>query len=226
MSVVADPPAGLDELRVMAGELGAALAPARIPARSADRAAWIAELGDRVYALSSGLPEGTEDFDARRLWELLHALRRAADAAPDGEDPGDEVELAALMLGDVTRRLGRRLLHDELDDPRAAANAILRTLPHVPATDIARLLGVSTKTIGAWRAGRPVTRNAERVVLVAHVITYLRASLTPSGLVQWFAAPRDQLDGRTPLELLDGELAPAREALISLARGSRGQLAD
>jgi len=25
------------------------------------------------------------------------------------------------MLGDVARRLGRRLLHDELDDPRAAA---------------------------------------------------------------------------------------------------------
>lgn len=219
MSVVADAPARLEELRAMARELGTLLDAARIPGDG--RAAWVADLEDRVYALSSGLPEGTEDFDARRLWEMLHALRRAADSGSD-----DEIELAAMMLGDVARRLGRRLLHDELDEPRAAADYVLRTLASVPAADLARLLGVSAKTVGAWRAGRPVTRNTERVVLVAHVITYLRSSLTAAGLVQWFAAPRHQLDGRTPLDLLDGDLAPAREALISLARGARGQLAD
>lgn len=217
---VAAAPAQLEDLRAMAQELGALLDPAQVPAPD-DRARWVAELEDRVYALSSALPEGTEDFDARRLWEMLHALRRATDAGTD-----DDLELAALMLGDVARRLGRRLLHDELDDPRAAADYVLRTLAPVPATDLARLLGVSTKTVGAWRAGRPVTRNTERVVLVAHVITYLRSSLTAAGLVQWFAAPRHQLGGRTPLEVLGADLAPAREALISLARGARGQLAD
>ncbi|MBJ7329061.1 MAG: hypothetical protein JHC95_04130 [Solirubrobacteraceae bacterium] len=220
MSVAVGAPAQLEDLREMARELGVLLEPAAVPAGGAARDAWLSELEDRVFALSSGLPEGTEDYDARRLWELLHALRRTAHADTD------RVELAAMMLGDVTRRLGRRLLHDELDDPRAAADDVLRTLAATPATDVARLLGVSTKTIGAWRAGKPVTRNAERIVLVAHVITYLRASLTPSGLIQWFAAPREQLAGRTPLELLDGPLAPAREALISLARGARGQLAD
>ncbi|UUY02648.1 hypothetical protein LRS13_18415 [Svornostia abyssi] len=219
MSVVADAPARLEDLCAMARELGTLLDTARIPTDG--RAAWVADLEDRVYALSSGLPEGTEDFDARRLWEMLHALRRAADSGSD-----DEIELAAMMLGDVARRLGRRLLHDELDEPRAAADYVLRTLASVPATDLARLLGVSVKTVGAWRAGRPVTRNTERVVLVAHVITYLRSSLTAAGLLQWFAAPRHQLDDRTPLDLLDGDLAPAREALISLARGARGQLAD
>lgn len=226
MSVVADAPIQLEDLREMARDLGELLQPDRVPAAAAGRSAWVAGLEDRVYALSSALPEGTEDYDARRLWELLHALRRVADAAPDGADPGDRLELAALMLGDVARRLGRRLLHDELDDPQAAAAYLLRTLPAVPAADLGRLLGVSAKTIGAWRAGSRVTRNAERVVLVAHVVTYLRASLTPAGLVQWFSAPRHQLDGRTPLDLLGGDLAPAREALVSLARGARGQLAD
>lgn len=226
MSVATDAPARLEDLRAMARELGALLEPAQVPSSAAERAAWIAGLEDRVYALSSALPEGTEDYDARRLWELLHALRRVAESAPDGADPGDELELAALMLGDVARRLGRRLLHDELDDPQAAAAYVLRTLATVPAADLGRLLGVSAKTIGAWRAGSRVTRNTDRVVLVAHVITYLRASLTPAGLVQWFGAPRHQLDGRTPLDVLDGDLAPAREALISLARGARGQLAD
>lgn len=226
MSVVADAPARLEDLRDMARQLGVMLQPDRVPRAADARAAWVAELEDRVYALSSALPEGTEDYDARRLWELLHALRRVSDAAPDGADPGDELELAALMLGDIARRLGRRLLHDELDEPQAAAAFVLRTLAAVPAADVGRLLGVSGKTIGAWRSGSRVTRNAERVVLVAHVITYLRASLSPAGVVQWFAAPRHQLGGRTPLEVLEGELAPAREELISLARGARGQLAD
>lgn len=226
MSVATGAPARLEDLRVMAQELDTLLEARRIPTSAAARAGWVAELEDRVYALSSALPEGMEDYDARRLWEMLHALRRVADAAPDGADPGDRLELAALMLADVARRLGRRLLHDELDDPQAAAAFVLRTLPGVPAADLGRLLGVSAKTIGTWRAGGAVTRKTERVVLVAHVITYLRASLTAAGLVQWFAAPRDQLGGRTPLDVLDGDLAPAREALISLARGARGQLAD
>lgn len=226
MSVVVDASARLEDLREMARELGVLLEAQDVPLGAGERAAWVSGLEDRVYALSSALPEGTEDYDARRLWELLHALRRVAETAPDGADPGDEVELAALMLADVARRLGRRLLHDELDDPQAAAAYVLRTLTTVPAADVGRLLGVSAKTVGAWRSGSRVTRHTDRVVLVAHVITYLRASLTPAGLVQWFAAPRHQLAGCTPLDVLDGEPAPAREALISLARGARGQLAD
>jgi hypothetical protein len=177
--------------------------------------------------LGRGLPAGGEDYAGGRLFVFSVGLRRAIEAAPDGADPDGAIELAALMVGDVVRRVGRRLEHDALDDPRAAADFVFATLPAAGAGDLGRLLGVSTKTIGAWRAGRPVTRNADRVVLVAQVLTHLRASMTPRGVVLWFDGPRAQLDGRTPLELLDQDgPAAAREPLTALARGLRGQLAD
>jgi len=192
------------------------------------RHAWFATLEDAVLELSAALPEGAEDYDARKLLEFLVGLRRAIDADADGRDARGEVELTTLAMRDVARRIVRRLEHDELDDPRAAAAAVFALLQGAGAGELARLLGVSTKTVGAWRAGGPVERNAPRVVLVAQLLTYLRPSLTAAGLVQWFDAPRPQLGGRTPLELLDGRAgaASAREPLSALARGTRGQLAD
>src|SRR4029077_3480791 len=131
--------------------------------------------------LSTALPQGTEDYDARKLFEFLIELRRAVDE-------GGDIELAAMKMRAVLARIGRRLEHDALDDPRAAADAIFRTLPGASAADLSRLLGVSTKTVGAWKAGGPVTRNAARVVLIGQLLTYLRASMTPAGLVMWFDA--------------------------------------
>lgn len=189
------------------------------------RAQAYAAIEDGILDLSTALPQGTEDYDARKLFEFLVGLRRAIDADPDARDARGEVELHKLMMRDVLQRIERRLLHDELDDPRIAADFVFATLQRVPAGDLARLLGVSTKTVGAWRAGRPVTRNGDRVVVLAQLLSYLRASLTPLGIVMWFDAPRDQLDGRTPLELLGRGVAAAREPLVSLARGARGQLA-
>lgn len=186
---------------------------------------WYRHVEDAVLDLSYALPEGTEDYDARKLLEFQVGLRRAIDADPDARDERGEVELAALKMADVARRIGRRLEHSELDDPRAAADFIFDTLRGVGVTDLARLLGVSTKTVNAWKAGGPVTRNGRRVVVLAQLLTYLRASMTPAGLIMWFDAPRGQLDGSTPLELLDEDEAKARELLLSLARGARGQLA-
>jgi hypothetical protein len=183
-------------------------------------------LEDAILDLSNALPQGTEDYDARKLFEFLVGLRRAIDADPDVRDAGGEVELHQLMMRDVLARIERRLLHDELDDPRAAVDFVLATLERIPAGDLARLFGVSTKTIGAWRAGRPVTRNGERAVVLAQLISYLRHSLTPLGIVLWFDAERDQLDGRTPLRLIEERgVASAHAPLVALARGSRGQLA-
>ena len=206
--------------------LRTAPAAAEVAAAREERRRAYARLEDAVLDLSHALPQGTEDYDARKLFEYLVALRRALEADTDLRDERGEVELLTLQLQDVVRRIGRRLLHDELDDPRAAADFVFRGLASVGATALARLLGVSTKTIGAWRAGRPVTRNGERVVVVAQLVSYLRASLTPLGIVMWFAAPRDQLGGRTPLELLARDVASAREPLVALARGARGQLAS
>lgn len=200
-------------------------APADVAAARAERQRRYDVIEDSILDLSGALPQGTEDYDARKLFEFLVGLRRAIAADTEVADPGGEIELIGMMMRDVLARIERRLLHDELDDPRAAVDFVFATLERVPASDLARLLGVSTKTIGAWRAGRPVTRNGERAVVLAQLLSYLRPSLTPLGIVLWFDAERDQLDGRTPLQLLDRGVASAHAPLVALARGSRGQLA-
>ena len=225
VAALADPDAAVTAGPAAAPPAGPGAAPPDADDVRAHRGAWYAALEDAVLALSDALPEGAEDYDARKLLEFLVALRRAIDADADGRDARGEVALRTLMVRDAVRRIARRLAHDALDDPRAAVDFVFATLRGVGASDLARLLGVSTKTIGAWRAGRPVTRNADRAVVVAQVLTYLRASLTPQGLVMWFDAERDQLGGRSPLALLDAGPARAVEPLVALARGARGQLA-
>jgi hypothetical protein len=207
------------------GGSGPAPAPGDVEPARAWRARGYQRLEDAILDLSSALPQGTEDYDARKLFEFLVGLRRAIDADPGVADAAGEVELHEMMMRDVLARIERRLLHDELDDPRAAVDFVFATLERIPAGDLARLLGVSTKTIGAWRAGRPVTRNGERAVVLAQLLSYLRPSLTPLGIVMWFDAERDQLDGRSPLALLERGVASAHAPLVALARGSRGQLA-
>ena len=195
------------------------------PSRVQRRQDWYRGLEDAVLDLSDALPEGTEDYDARKLFEFLVELRRAIDADADATDERGEVELATMKMRDVVHRISRRLEHDQLDDPQTAAGAIFRTMRGTGVGDLSRLLGVSTKTVNTWKAGGPVTRKAERIVVLAQLLTYLRASMTPVGLMMWFDAPRHQLDGRTPLELLNDNEATARESLVSLARGARAQLA-
>jgi hypothetical protein len=130
-----------------------------------------------------------------------------------------------MMMVDVVGRIERRLEHEPLDNPRDAADFIFQTLSGVGVSDLARLLGVSTKTVHAWKAGGPVTRNSERLVVVAQTLTHLRSSMTPAGLMMWFDAPRAQLDGASPVEMLNDNAPAAREPLTGLARGLRGQLA-
>lgn len=235
MSALADTQQ-LEPLRHKAEHVRELIGPARTAPAPAPHAADVALarrrrreryqlLEDAILDLSVALPQGTEDYDARKLFEFLVGLRRAIDADDGATDARGEIELHELMMRDVLARIERRLLHDELDDPRAAVDFVLATLARVPAGDLARLLGVSTKTVGAWRAGRPVTRNGERAVVLAQLLSYLRPSLTPLGIVMWFDAERDQLDGRTPLQLLERGVASAHAPLVALARGSRGQLA-
>jgi hypothetical protein len=198
----------------------------RAPGLAERRWTWYQELEDAVLDLSNALPEGTEDYDARKMFEFLVGVRRAITADPSGTDEAGEIELQTLKLRDVVRRIGRRLEHNELDDPNVAARSVFTMLKGAGVGDLSRLLGVSTKTVNTWKAGGPVTRKTSRVVVLAQVLTYLRASMTPAGLVMWFDAPRAQLGERTPLQVLDADgAAAARELLVPLARGARGQLA-
>src|SRR4051812_23915495 len=172
---------------------------------------------DAVLDLANALPAGTEDYEAKQLFVFLTELRRAIDDQAD-------VALAAMRMADVARRLERRLAHAGLENPEEAVRFVFAQLEPLTVTEIARLFGVSTKTVGAWRAGKPVRQRVERVLLVAQLVSYLRYGMTATGLRLWFENPADQLGGKTPLELLE-DPGTAWEPLVAYARGGRGQLA-
>lgn len=167
-----------------------------------------------------------DDYDVRRLLGFLVDLRRAVEADPDARDPNGQVELGTMRMADVVIRVRRRLLHERLDDPQAAVAFVLTTLKGVGVSEVAALLGVSTKTIGSWRQGSRVRQNVRRVVLVAQLLSYLQASMTARGMTMWFDAERDQLEGCTPLQLVNQDETTAYPTLIGLARATRAQLAD
>jgi hypothetical protein len=189
------------------------------------RRVWYRRVVDAVLDLSNSMPEGIDDYDVRKLLEAVVELGQRTTADPEARDADGTVELATMRMADIARRIRRGLVREQLDDPQVAIKMVLDGLARVPVSDVARLLGVSTKTIRTWQRGNPVRQNARRVVLVADLLSYLRSSMTALGVVMWFDAERDQLKGDTPLQRLETNTDAAREPLIDLARGARAQLA-
>ena len=195
--------------------------------RKARRWGWYRTLEDGVLDLANLLPAGTEDYEARKLFEFLTELRRAMEEDLEVTDRSGHVALACAKMDDVLARMARRLEHTALEDPQRAAEYLFESLAPLSTSDIADLLGVSTKTIGAWKRGGPIRTHSGRVRLVAKLCCYLLPATTPLGFLMWFRASADLLAGKSPLELLGGG-EPTPEAwneLVDFARGARGQLA-
>jgi hypothetical protein len=197
----------------------------KLKARVERRWGWYRRVEDAVLDLTNALPAGTEDYEARQLFVFLTELRRAIDDDPKATDKAGRVQLAAMRMADVARRMERRLEHSVLENPDEAARYVFGQLDSIGVTEVARLLGVSTKTVGAWKAGKPVKQKVERVKLIAQLVAYLRYSMTQTGLLMWFDNEADVLGERSPLQLLNENVRAAWEPLVSYARGGRGQLA-
>jgi hypothetical protein len=199
-----------------------------VKTRAKRRMEWYRRVEDAVLDLFNALgrtPQVEATYEMSQLFTFITALRHAIDADGDAADSRGEVELTAKKMLDVVRRLERHLQHSILDYPDEAARYVFEHLDALDVTDQAALLGVSTKTVGGWKRGEPVKRNKARVILVAQLLTYLRHSLTQTGVKLWFANEVDRLGGRAPLELLEAGTPDASELLIAFARGGRGQLA-
>jgi hypothetical protein len=195
--------------------------------RQAQRWAWNRRIEDGVLDLVNLLPAGTEDYEARKLFEVLMELRRAIEADGGTTDELGHIALACAKMHDVLSRMSRAIEHTFLEDPRKAAKYLFENLAALSASEFTELLDVSTKTVGAWRRGGPIRMHPRRVQLVAQLCSYLRPAMTPIGILMWFRTSADLLDGRSPLALLQsGEPSPeAWTQLVGFARGARGQLA-
>lgn len=158
------------------------------------------------------------------LAELRRHLFEAFAAAWEEQTPPLD-RLDGLLVG---LEAARHILRDAVDadvgcdpdDAQALVSFLENSLEGVRQDDIARLLGVSTRSFQRYkRAGGPANR---RLRLVARLVVLLRKAWSPRGAVDWFSRPRPDLGERAPLDLLPDPVND--DLLVSAARAGRSQL--
>jgi hypothetical protein len=180
----------------------------------------LADVSQRLADLKPQLEAADLSYEQRAtLYSALVDVSAAMNA-----DPGDLNRFEAALVG--IERV-RHVIRDALDEFVGGANAdrrrllqeLDRSLPDVRQTDIAELLAVDPRTIRRWMSGPGEPEH--RLQIVAHLVAVLRHAWTSKGTLAWFHRPRRDLDGKSPIQLLDD---PGSEhSLLSAARSSRNQ---
>ncbi len=193
--------------------------------RVLDRERWFGELNRLIRSVTKSEAWRAHDL-ARELLVTRDDLLEAIEADPDATDPEWRERAALMRMKVVVEAMRRQLDHHAIDRPEFAAEFVSSTLADVGDGAVARLLGTTPRMAGKYRTEgvKAVRKNPERVTLVGQLVYELRTGRTPRGVLMWFDAGRESLGGQTPLELIEEDVAKARERLIPLARGGRGQL--
>jgi hypothetical protein len=180
----------------------------------------LVEVEKRLASLKPQLEAADLSIEQRAtLYSALVDVNTAMNASP-----GDLDRFEAALVG--IERV-RHVIRDALDefvggasaDRRRLLQELKRSLPDVRQADIAELLAVTPRTVHRWanEPGQP----EHRLQLIARLVAVLRNAWTSKGMLAWFHRPRRDLEGKTPIELLDD---PGSErALLSAARSSRNQ---
>lgn len=161
------------------------------------------------------------DFDPEWIAEFRGLLLDSLRAMQD-EEPLDAFDKLLLNIEAM-----RHLLRDALDghvegsqeDIAAVVDQLHRWLPRVSQSELAGLMGVSTRQYQRWAAMH--SEPNRRAQMVARLIAILRRSWTEAGVVAWFHRPRRALDGKTPMEVLDE--VGYEQALFREVRQGRAQ---
>ncbi|HMJ03780.1 MAG TPA: hypothetical protein VK506_12615 [Conexibacter sp.] len=219
-------------------ELDAAIKPYQVPGerdlrmdavsrkrRVGERDRWFEHLRSEILDVARSPAWRDHDLTVELLL-TLEDLRAAIENDPDALDEGWHVRLPMQVMRVVVQAMLRQIDHEAIDDPVFAAKLVIEEFRHIETREVARLLGVTTKSVSNWRRGRveQIKRNPARISLIGQLVYELRRGTTPRGVLLWFDRSREQLRGRTPRELLDEDVADAAPVLVSLARGGRAQL--
>ncbi len=193
--------------------------------RISDRDAWFAEINRLIRSVTKSPVWHAHDL-ARELLVTRDDLAEAIVADPDATDPAWAQRAALKRMQVVIEAMIRQLVHHAIDRPDIAAQFVARQLSDVGDADVARLLGTTPRMVSKYRSEgvKEIRKDPDRVSLVGQLVYELQSARTPRGVVLWFDAPRQALAERTPLQLIEENVASARESLIPLARGGRGQL--
>jgi uncharacterized protein (DUF2384 family) len=142
-----------------------------------------------------------------------------------------DLERHDLRLGlEQVRQALRNIVDETLvsDDrgPKELLFWLVETIS-VPQGDIARVVGVSRRTLQRWLSSAdsavPAGNNEARLRVVARIVNHLRHSFTGPGTLRWLERPNPQLHGAAPLTLLADESRFAQ--LVQLAATARSMTA-
>jgi hypothetical protein len=155
---------------------------------------------------------------------ILGGIRKLdqADDSPHTIGPLDVLD-DFLVRAESIRHILRDVLDEDIGPEASDAGVLIAELeswlPGVPRREIARLGGFGVRT--SYRYAKGGTAPSHRLTLVARLAAILRRGWTPQGVVAWFDRPREDLDSRKPIDVLDD---PAYEhRLMRAARSGRAQ---
>jgi uncharacterized protein (DUF2384 family) len=180
-----------------------------------------------VHQIAAAVVEHT----AMSRWEaidpylalIIHrAVIQAGEAAHRADEPGARDELR-VALESLRQGFAAIAENEPVGDQRSLKEIArwLAETAEVPQNRLADLLGVSLRQFQRWVSSQDTTApdgdDARRLRSVARIVNQLRFSLTPAGAIEWFTWPRDDLQGRRPIELLQ---EPARLPDLTAIAGS------
>jgi uncharacterized protein (DUF2384 family) len=181
-----------------------------------------AETEKRLLALNERLHP--DDFDPEALAELRDVMLKWIGAAHefDGTRPLDTVD-RYLVHAEAMRHIVRDALDAHVEgagrDAEAVVAQLLAWLPNTTQTEIARLVGISDRQFHRWKTSGGVA--PRRLTLVARLVAILRRSWTEEGAIAWFHRARPELNGHTPVEVLD-DPAYERRLITAVRQGRAG----
>lgn len=161
---------------------------------------------------------------ARRMMRVV-SYAETVDLVPTSTKPGIDLEdFEAAMTALAEQGIGRRFPPTrEPANLRRIAEAALSSIEESPAPSVewsltrvlgdrlASLVGISTSSMTRYRTGARTTPDdiAERLHVVAQIVTDLAGSYNDYGIRRWFERPRGTLAGRAPAEILTGAWDPS-----------------
>jgi uncharacterized protein (DUF2384 family) len=218
--------AGWTPARLLADEIAKhSLRLASQPEIGEDLYLFVDRLADQLIDLPEDAPLRVDPYFLVSAQRATMAALRVLDS-DDSEWARSQMRIRLEQLRQVFRDLYEGEAIYDTRPAKEVAAWLDRELD-VSQARIASLLGVSTRTFQRWAStsdkAAPDDEDARRLRVIASAVNHLRHALTGPGVVSWLEAPNSQLEGRSPLALLDEPEAAVR--LGTLAAGTRSHSA-
>jgi uncharacterized protein (DUF2384 family) len=171
------------------------------------------EIAEAVHEIAAGVAQQTqtsrwEAIDPYLALIIHRAVIQASEAVHRADEAAarDQLRVALESMRQGFAAIAESEPVSDERSPKEIARWLAETA-EVPQNRLAELLGVSLRQFQRWVSTQEQTQpdgdDARRLRSVARIVNQLRFALTPAGAVAWFTWPRDDLQGRRPIELLD-----------------------